>query len=161
MASARKRSASRGFSKPALRALDEVARLEIRSGTAHRYTSIWVVVVEGRVFVRSWNDDPGGWYAAFAREPRGSVRFAGRSLAVRARLSVAPRLARAVTEAYAKKYTSPAQRKYARGFALPRRLRATVELVPRGTRAQTSRRKRTRVRTPHTSAKVRRKTQSE
>jgi hypothetical protein len=30
-----------------------------------RYTGVWVVVVEGRAFVRSWNDKSTGWYRAF------------------------------------------------------------------------------------------------
>jgi len=32
----------------------------VRSGTEHRYTGVWVAVVAGRVFVRSWNDKPTG-----------------------------------------------------------------------------------------------------
>ena len=30
----------------------------VRAGTEHRYTGVWVVVVNDRVFARSWNDKP-------------------------------------------------------------------------------------------------------
>src|SRR5438046_1760394 len=38
--------------------------LGVRAGTHHRYTGVWPVVVEGRLFVRSWNDKPTGWFRA-------------------------------------------------------------------------------------------------
>jgi hypothetical protein len=47
--------------------------LGMRAGAEHRYTGVWVVVVERRVFVRSYNDKPTGWYRAFRDEPLGSV----------------------------------------------------------------------------------------
>lgn len=54
--------------------LDELARAKIigvRAGTAHRFTGVWVIVVSGRVFVRSWNDKLTGRYRAFQNEPLG------------------------------------------------------------------------------------------
>ena len=51
-------TAARRFSGPALEELGKVKILDVRAGTEHRYTGVWVVVVEGRVFVRSWNDNP-------------------------------------------------------------------------------------------------------
>ena len=48
--------------------------LGIRAGRKpHRVIGIWAVVVERRVFVRSWSLKPRSWYAPFSKIPR--VRF--------------------------------------------------------------------------------------
>ena len=39
--------------------------LRIRAGAEHRFIGIWAVVVDGRVFVRSWSLKPQGWYRTF------------------------------------------------------------------------------------------------
>lgn len=103
--------------------------LYIRSGD-HRFIAVWVVVVEGRVFVRSWNDKPGGWYRAFLRQPRGAVKVGDREVPVRAVRPRSPRLVAAATDAYARKYLTPANVKYVRGFRTPTRVATTLELVP-------------------------------
>ena len=88
------------------------------------------VVVERRVFVRSWNDRPTGWYRAFRAEPLGAISVGGTELAVRARAVRSERLRDAVTQAYAGKYHTKASEKWVRGFAEPERAGNTLELVP-------------------------------
>ena len=53
-------TAARRFSEATLEELANAKILGVRAGAEHRYTGVWVVVVEGRVFVRSWNDKPTG-----------------------------------------------------------------------------------------------------
>src|SRR5436190_22434642 len=101
-------TAARRFSEPTLQELAQAKILGVRAGTEHRYTGVWVVVVEGRAFVRPWNDKPTGWYRAFRAEPRGSIQLAGREVAVRARRTRSQRLRDAVTRAYAEKYDTKA-----------------------------------------------------
>jgi hypothetical protein len=96
----------------------------------HRYTGVWVIVVEGKVFVRSWNDKPTGWYRAFLARPLGSIRLAGREIAVRVRKLWGERLRDAVTRAYAGKYDTEASEKWVRGFAEPGRAATTLPLMP-------------------------------
>ena len=121
---------ARRFSGPALEELAKAKILGVRAGTEHRYTGVWVVVVEGRVFVRSWNDKPTGWYRAFQAQPRGSMQLAGREIAIWARPLQGERLRDAVTRAYAEKYDTKASEKWVRGFAEPSRAATTLELVP-------------------------------
>ena len=102
----------------------------MRSGTEHRFTGVWVVVVEDRVFVRSWNDKPRGWYRAFMAEPRGSLTVGDRELRIRARPVRSERLRHEILEAYAEKYPTKASEKWVRGFAEPAREATTVELLP-------------------------------
>lgn len=112
-------------------ALRRAKILGVRAGAAHRPTGVWVVVVEDRVFVRSWNDKPTGWFRAFKAEPDGAIEVGGVEIPVRGKLVRSARLRAAVTAAYGQKYHTPASRKWVDGFAEPERERATLELVPR------------------------------
>jgi hypothetical protein len=121
---------ARRFSGPALEELAKAKILGVRAGTEHRYTGVWVVVVEGRAFVRSWNDKPTGWFRAFQAQPLGSIQLAGREIAIRARQLRSERLRDAVTQAYAEKYDTKTCEKWVRGFADPHRSATTLELLP-------------------------------
>ncbi len=57
------------FSAKIVEALRNAKIIGVRSGTEHRYTGVWVVVVGNRVFARSWSDKPTGWFRAFKKEP--------------------------------------------------------------------------------------------
>ncbi len=120
----------RRFSGPVLQALQQAKILGIRAGSEHRYTGVWVVVVGRRVFVRSWSDNPTGWYRAFRAEPRGTVHLAEREVAVRARHTRSERLREAGSRAYAEKYNTKASQKWVRGFTAERRMIPTLELLP-------------------------------
>lgn len=122
-------SAARRFSGPTLEELAQAKILSVRAGTDHRYTGVWLVLVEGRVFVRSWNDKATGWFRAFLAQPLGSIRLAGREIAVRGRPLRSERLRDAVTRAYKAKYDTKASEKWVRGFAEPHRLATTLELL--------------------------------
>src|SRR5262249_55138396 len=124
------------FSDPRLEELAQAKILGVRAGSEHRYTGVWVVVVEGRAFVRSWNDKPTGWYRAFQAEPQGSMQLAGREIAIRARQLRRERLRDAVTLAYAEKYDRKGSEKWVRGFAEPHRCANTLELLPVKTSAR-------------------------
>ena len=118
------------FSQEQLAALARAKILGVRAGSEHRYTGVWVVVVDGRVFVRSWNDKPTGWFRAFLAAPLGSIQFLGQELAVRGIRTRSERLRAAVTDAYAGKYDTKASQRWVLGFAEPERAASTLELVP-------------------------------
>ena len=121
------------LSRAVVSAAEGARILGIRAGrrTEHRFTGVWPVVVEGRLFVRSWTLKPGGWYRAFLDDPSGTIQVGDREVRVRAVRVRSERLRDAVEEAYAEKYNTPGSRKYVRGFRTPRRREATIEFVPR------------------------------
>jgi hypothetical protein len=122
----------RRFSSALLKALDENKMLGIQAGVDdHRFLGIWVVVVNQRAFIRSWNDKSTGWHRTFLDEPRGAIQIAGREVRVSAKKARGERLMAAIDRAYAEKYNTPGSRKYVRGLASPRRRATTMELVPR------------------------------
>ena len=123
--------AVRRFPVRTLLLLRESRMLAIRSGSEHRFTGVWFVLIGDRLFVRPWYDDPTGWRRALLREPRGSIRLGDREVRVRARPVRSERLYDAVDAAYAAKYTTKASQKWVLGFALPRRRKTTTELLPR------------------------------
>jgi hypothetical protein len=123
--------AKRGFAKEILTAIRDEKILGVRAGTQpHRVIGIWAVVVEGRVFVRSWSLKSRGWYRTFLEEPRGSVHIAGREILVRTVHTRSERLKDAVSRAYREKYNTPGSRHFVRGFARKTRRDTTTELVP-------------------------------
>jgi hypothetical protein len=105
--------------------------LGIRAGTApHRIIGIWAVVVEGRVFVRSWSLKPRSWYRTFLEEPRGVIQVGDRQFDVRAVRTRSERLKAAVDRAYLEKYDTPGSIKYARDLGGETSRDTTTELVP-------------------------------
>jgi hypothetical protein len=104
--------------------------LGVRAGTEHRYTGVWVVVVDGRVFVRSWNDKPTGWFRAFRKQPSGTIQVRKLEIPVRAKLPRSVRIRDAVTAAFGEKYNTKGSRKWVEGFAEPARVLKTLEFVP-------------------------------
>ena len=118
------------FSETIVSELQAARILGVRAGTDHRWTGVWPVVVDGRLFVRSWNDAPSGWYRAFLATRDGSIQVGAREIPVRARPVRSTRLRDAVTAAYGQKYPTKGSRKWVEGFAEPERARNTLELLP-------------------------------
>ena len=118
------------FAAEIVRALHEGKIVGLRAGTEHRFIGVWVVVVEGRAFVRSWSLKPRSWYRTFLVDPRGAITIDGREIAIRAIRTRSERLKDAVSAAYAAKYQTRASLKYVRGFARAKLRATTTELVP-------------------------------
>lgn len=112
-------------------AIDKGKILGLRAGTQpHRFIGIWAVVVEGRVFVRSWSLKPRSWYRTFLEEPRGTINVDGREIGVRAVRTRSERLKAAVDRAYLEKYRTPGSIQYARDLGGEKSRATTTELVP-------------------------------
>lgn len=122
--------AKRGFPKSVVAAIRDGKILGIRAGTKpHRIIGIWAVVVENRVFVRSWSQKPRGWYRTLLEEPRGVIEVDGREIPVRAVFTRSERLKTAVDRAYREKFNTPGSLHFVRGFAHKKRRDTTTELV--------------------------------
>ncbi|HKB04301.1 MAG TPA: DUF2255 family protein [Gemmataceae bacterium] len=129
------------FPRAIVAAIRDSSILRIRAGNGpHRFIGIWAVVVEGRVFVRSWEVRAGGWYRTFLVEPRGAILLGEREIPVRAVQTRSERLKDAVSRAYLEKYTTPGSIKYARGLGRAKCRATTTELVPRSRPGKLARR---------------------
>jgi hypothetical protein len=114
-------------------AIDVTKYLGIRAGahSAHRFIAVWPVVIDGRVFARSWTLKPGGWYRTFLEDPLGVIQVGERQVRIRAVPARSERIRDAVEHAFAEKYVTPSSRHYVRGFRTARRREATMEFRPR------------------------------
>jgi hypothetical protein len=123
----------RRLSRRVVAEIDQSKILGVRAGTRadHRFIGIWVVVVDGRVFARSWMQRPGGWYRTFLDDPLGAIRVGEREVRIRAARVRGERIRDAVERAYAAKYPTPGSLKYVRGFRTSRRRDTTIEFLPR------------------------------
>ena len=119
------------FPKKIVAAIRDAKILGIRAGARpHRVIGIWAVVVEGRVFVRSYSLKPRSWYRTFLEEPRGVIVVNDRQVAVRPVFTRSERLKKLVDRAYAEKFPTPGSRQFVEGFKEKKRRDTTTELVP-------------------------------
>lgn len=118
------------FADEVVEALRAAKILGVRAGTEHRYTGVWVVVVDDRVFVRSWNDKPTGWFRAFKKEPNGTIQAGKLEIPVRGKPVRSAKLRDAVTVALAEKYNTKGSQQWVEGFREPERVLTTLEFVP-------------------------------
>jgi hypothetical protein len=117
----------------------------IRAGSGpHRFIGIWAVVVEGRVFVRSWSLKSRSWYRTFLEDPTGTLSINGREFSVRAVRTRSERLKDAVTQAYRAKYNTPGSVTFVRDMAKGQSRESTTELVPAGVSKSPRSRKRSK-----------------
>jgi hypothetical protein len=123
--------AKRRFTDDILAAINDDKILGIRAGSQpHRIIGIWAVVVEGRVFVRSWSLKPRSWYRTFLEDPRGIIQVLGREIPIRAVHTRSERLKTVVSRAYLEKYHTPGSIKYARDLGRAKSRATTTELLP-------------------------------
>jgi hypothetical protein len=118
------------FPKATLEKIQKERMLGIRAGTNsdHKIIGIWVVTVNGRVFVRSWTRKPRSWWRTFLEDPHGTIYVAGskRGVKVRAIQVKDEKLKDLVTKAYKEKYNKPGDLHYVRQ---KRPQETTTELV--------------------------------
>ena len=123
--------AKRRFRDDILSAIRNGKILGLRAGAQpHRFIGLWAVVVEGRVFVRSWSLKPRSWYRTFLEEPRGAIQIGSHEIAVRAVRTRSERLKDAVDRAYREKYNTPGSIQYVRDLRCEESRATTTELAP-------------------------------
>jgi hypothetical protein len=121
----------RRFGSSTLAAIRDSKILGIRAGTQpHRIIGIWAVIVERRVFVRSWSLKPRSWYRTFLEDPRGVIQVGSRKISVRAVRTRSERLKHSIDHAYLKKYNTPGSIKFAKDLGRAKSRATTTELVP-------------------------------
>jgi len=124
-------ASSKRFSKAIVTAIRDGKILGIRAGTkSHRVIGVWAVVVEGRVFVRSYSLKERSWYRTFLEEPRGIIEVEGKQIPVRPVFTRSERLKKLMDRAYAEKFPTPGSRQFVEGFKEKKRRDTTTELVP-------------------------------
>ena len=119
------------FPNEILETIRKVKILGIKAGREpHRVIGIWAVVVEGRVFVRSWSIKPRSWYRTFLEDPHGSIFVDNREIPVRTIHTRSERLKALVSLAYREKYNTSGSIQYVKDMSRKKSRETTTELVP-------------------------------
>jgi hypothetical protein len=105
--------------------------LGIRAGkdSTHRIIGIWAVVVERRVFVRSWSLKPRSWWRTFQVDPYGIMTVGETEITVRAIQTRSEHLKDLVSAAYKAKYNTPGSVKFMEDMSRRPSRDTTTELV--------------------------------
>ena len=121
------------FTDETLATLRREKILGIRAGrdSTHRVIGIWVVVVEGRVFVRSWSMKPRSWWRTFLEDPHGIIVIGTQEISIRAVQTRSERLKDLVSAAYKEKYNTPGSVQYVKDMSKKKSRDTTTELVIR------------------------------
>lgn len=120
------------FSNDLLAIIQKEKILGIRAGqdSGHRVIGVWAVVVEGRVFIRSWSLKPRSWWRTFLEDPNGSLFVGEREIPIRAVQTRSERLKDLVSDAYKQKYNTPGSIQYVKEMSGKTSRDTTTELVP-------------------------------
>lgn len=125
--------------KPRNRFPDEVLEsirtekiIGIRAGadSPHRVIGIWAVVVERRIFVRSWSMKPRSWWRTFLEDPYGIITIGTQEFRIRAIQTRSERLKDLVSAAYKEKYNTPGSVQFVKDMSRKKSRDTTTELVP-------------------------------
>ena len=119
------------FADDILAAVQKEKIFGIRAGSdsTHRVIGIWAVVVERRIFVRSWSMKPRSWWRTFLEDPHGSLFVGEKEFRIRAVQTRSERLVDLVSAAYKEKYNTPGSVQFVKDMSTKSR-RTTTELVP-------------------------------
>lgn len=94
------------------------------------FLEIWMVVVQNRVFARSWGLAEKSWYNTFLKNPIGQIKCGNVIYKVQA---VIPedlnQLTDEINQAYLTKYDSEHNRKYAIGIIEDQHIEKTMEFI--------------------------------
>ncbi|HEX5150435.1 MAG TPA: DUF2255 family protein [Parafilimonas sp.] len=121
------------FSGAFLKCISETQITSVRAGKDRtRFTGIWMVEVNGRIFGRSYYGSPGSWYTTFLNGDNGDIKCGKEIVPVN---GVKPADINVVTEAinkaYEKKYLVKAyNKKWVDGLCEAERVERTMEFIP-------------------------------
>ncbi len=116
--------------------------LGVRAGDTHKFVGVWPVVVDGRLYARSWSARDGGWWRAFTTQQDGEgavhvklitrgTKMQERDVLVRAIAVTDETVRDAVDAEYRRKYSTPGAVQYVKDLCAKKSRATTTEFAPR------------------------------
>lgn len=121
------------FTKEFLKCIKETQITSVRAGEGReKFTGIWMVVVNDRIFGRSYYGADRSWYTALLNGENGDIKCVKETVPVK---GVKPKNIKAITtainKAYEKKYLVKGyNKKWVDGLCEPERVARTMEFLP-------------------------------
>ncbi len=104
--------------------------IEIKGGKQREtFLHIWIVEVNNRLFVRSWNKSPRSWFTDFLKTGVGQLKYGEKIINVKGKkLPKNDKTNLLINDAYLNKYNQERNLKYAEGISQPEYADYTMEL---------------------------------
>jgi hypothetical protein len=121
------------FSKTFLKCINETQITSVRAGKGReKFTGIWMVMIDDRIFGRSYYGADRSWYTALLMEGNGDIKCGKQIVPIK---GINPKdiktIATAINKAYEKKYLiKDYNKKWVDGLCEPERVARTIEFVP-------------------------------
>lgn len=94
------------------------------------FLNIWMVVVDNRIFARSWGFAEKSWYNSFLQNPSGQIKCGDNIFPIKAFVPVDNDLiAEKINQAYLAKYNSGHNIEYAKGIVRKEHINKTMEFI--------------------------------
>lgn len=120
------------FPNAFLKCINETQITSVRAGKGReKFTGIWMVVVKGRIFGRSYNLSDRSWYTALLNGDNGDIKCGKEIQPVRGlKPADINTITKAINKAYEKKYLVKAyNKKWVDGLCEPERVARTMEFI--------------------------------
>jgi hypothetical protein len=121
------------FSKAFLKSINDTQVTSVRVGKGRdKFTGIWMVVVKGRIFGRSYYGAERSWYTALLNGDNGDIKCGNEIVPIKGmKPADIDAINKAINKAYEKKYLIKAfNKKWTDGLAEPERVNRTMEFLP-------------------------------
>ncbi|KFF10638.1 hypothetical protein IW15_20125 [Chryseobacterium soli] len=94
------------------------------------FLEIWMVVVQDRIFARSWGLAEKSWYNSFIKNPIGEIQCGDFQFTINGFIPHdKDELADAINQAYLTKYNTGHNSKYAKGIVTEKHIEKTMEFI--------------------------------
>lgn len=115
----------------AIRFIEHNTLIGLKAGNQRdTFLDIWMVVVEGRIFARSWGLAEKSWYNTFLNDPKGAIKCHDLIIPIKAMIpSDKEDLIEKVNLAYLTKYNSEHNMPYAIGITADQHVERTMEFI--------------------------------
>ena len=120
------------FPKAFLKCIRETQIISVRAGIERsKFTGIWMVEVDSRIFGRSYNLSERSWYTAFLNGDTGDIKCGKEIIPVKGfKPADIDATTGAINKAYEKKYLVKAyNKKWVDGLCQPERIARTMEFI--------------------------------
>lgn len=124
---------ARKFSAAFLECMTSTEINHVRAGVGRtKFTGIWMVVVKGRIFARSYYLRERSWYNTLLEGAQGEIKCVADTVVIRGvRPADLDAITTAVNKSYESKYNvKPHNKKWVDGLCEPARVAKTMEFVP-------------------------------
>ena len=125
-----KRSVTKQEYSNLLECISETKITTFRQGDIHRFIDVWMVIVDDRIFARSWRGSKTGWYYKFLKDSNGAIQCGDVYYKIDGLIpSDLDNINQRINDAFTKKYGKGDYPEIAKEMIQPDRMVRTIEFI--------------------------------